>query len=172
MFSYACKSKPLATFPFPSKNPVHSLADSCGLSHPLAGFLCPPPLLCLTTQSSALQGPSVLNQAPLFFLPHSFTFVNFLSSLCLFMAHIPSRSYFHRLMRCVPLAKAAGCVGIQFSSPLPLPGSLLSPPVSTCSKVTARSCDSTRRAKATKGKVLNIELFQCKTKQNPKLSNR
>lgn len=109
------------------------LDSSIPLSSPLQ---CIWPLI-QCCECNGIQMPSVCTRAPLRFLPHSFTLVNFPNSLCLFMTHIPSRSYFHRHMRCAWLAKAAACVGIQFSPSLPLPGSLLSPPVSTCSKVTA-----------------------------------
>lgn len=118
------------------------LAYARGLWHLLGGLLYLFPLWCVWSpfqhcQRNVLQVPSVCTQAPSCFLPHSFTLVNFLSSLCLFMAHIPGRSYFHIVMQHAWLAKATACVGNQFSLPLSLPGSLLSPPISTCSKLTA-----------------------------------
>lgn len=80
-------------------------------------------------------------------------------AVCLLMTRVPGRSYFHKPMRRGWLARATVCVGGQLSLSLPLLGSLLSPPVSTCGEVTASSCDRPMISKATSSQGLNIEFF-------------
>lgn len=103
--------KTTTPFHFPFHLPCSRSGLSCWVLASLGGLLCVCPSGISDHELSAANAMpfkqlSVCTQALLCFLPHSFTLANFPSSLCLFMAHSLGRSYFHRLMHCVQLAKA------------------------------------------------------------------